>query len=117
MSDTDEMRIRIHAFERDLARYHDALEEHLYDTELNRIERSHGLLTTIGFFGSMLCAIAITKWLDLSGWVEAIAYIVLFFGSFIVFFAVTEKPMKREIDKIRMPLAWLTKPRWRENKD
>ena len=59
MSDTDELRYRISALERDIATYRDALEEHLYETELERIERGHGWLMT--FFSSEECLQALRR--------------------------------------------------------
>ena len=116
MSDTDDLRYRISALEHDLAKYQDALEQHLYDVELNRVERSHGWVNTIGFVGSVWAAIWLAGWLTVDNWIiETVVTMVAFPIFFMVFFWVTEKPLKREIDKIRKPLSWLPKPRWREN--
>ena len=118
MSDIDELRWRVSALERDLSKYHDALEEHLHDTEVKRVERGHGWFMSILFMGAMLAAIWFVNWLDLDLWlVEVIVMMVSFFIIFTIGFALTEKPMKREIERIRKPLSYLPKPRWRENND
>ena len=118
MSDTDELRYRISALESDIATYRDALEEHLYETELKRVERGHGWLMTLFFFGGMFAGTAAVVWLDAGAWyIDIPVLMVTWLSIFATLFFLTEKPMKREIDGIRKPLAWLPKPRWRENND
>jgi len=118
MSDIDELRWRVSALERDLSKYHDALEEHLYDTEVQRVERSHGWLNTIFFVGGAVGSTWLLIWLDLDAWfIEIPLYFIAFFGFFGIAVALTDKPMKREIERIRKPLSYLPKPRWRENNE
>lgn len=116
MSEIDDMRYRVSALERDIATYRDALEEHLYETELNRVERGHGWLLTFFFFGGMFAGTAAVEWLDAGAWyIDIPVLMVTWLSIFAAFFGLTEKPMKREIDRIRKPLTWLPKPSWREN--
>lgn len=116
MSDTDELRYRISALERDIATYRDALEEHLYETELKRVERGHGWLMTFFFFGAMFAGAAAVNWLNAEAWyIDIPVLIVTWFSIFTAFFGLTEKPMKREIDRIRKPLTFLPKPKWRQD--
>ena len=118
MSETNELRHRINALERDLAEYQDALEQHLYETELGRVRRSHGRLNIVSVFGSLWAGVAFANWLNLDMWlVEVIVGIVTFFVFFGIIVALTDKPLKREIDQIRKPLSWLPKSSWRENND
>ena len=116
MSDTDDLHYYVRALERDLAQYHDELEKYLFEAELARVERNHAIITTVSFIGSMVAAIAFVGWLQLDFWlIEFVMIMATFFGLFVVTFAVTSKPMQREIDNIRKPLTWLPKPRWRKD--
>ena len=90
----------------------------MYDAEVKRVQRIHGWVISIFFMGAVLLAVWLVGWLNIDVWyIDVPIMSVAFFIFFAVAFGLTEKPMKREIERIRKPLSWLPKPCWRENND
>lgn len=118
MNEVEELRYRIAALERDILNYRVALEEHLYDTELKRVERGHAWIHLFLFVGALLFAGWIENWLKFDAWfIEVPITLAAFLGSFIIAFLLIEKPMQREIDGISRPLSSLPKPHWQKGND